>query len=116
VNNLVESVDSATISVAGGALLAENCVYRDCKVATTWSHADDSIEKGRAGRIQIKGCVRKPETKGSPTDFSNSPGPFAFNPATGFTWADPAKVPYEATADPIEGLDQRLRQLTGPLP
>lgn len=116
VNNLVESVDSATISVTGGALLAENSLYRDCKVATTWSHADDSIEKNRAGRIKVTGCVRSPGEKGSSTDFQDSPGDFSFNPPSAFTWNDCTKPPYPFTAEAVEGLDERLRQQTGPEP
>ena len=115
VNNLVESVDSATISVAGGALLAENCLYRNCKVATTWSHADDSIEKNRAGQIRISGCVREPEAKGSPTDFENSPGPFSFNKVSGFQWNDTSKPPYEFQAEPTIGLEASLKPKTGPI-
>ncbi|OYV05722.1 MAG: hypothetical protein CFE26_10125 [Verrucomicrobiales bacterium VVV1] len=93
-NNLVESVDSATLSVNGGATWVDHCIYRNCRVATTWSHADDSIEKNRAGRIKISASLRQPEDKGSPTDFTDSTGPFAFNKPAAWIWEDLGKPPY----------------------
>ena len=115
-NNLVESVDSATLSVNGGATWIDHCIYRNCKVATTWSHADDSIAKNRAGRIRISNSLREADRKGSPTDFSDSPGIFAFNKPAFPGWEDLGRPPYQAVADPLEGLEQRLRSMTGPLP
>lgn len=115
-NNLVENVDSATISVTGGATWVDHCVYRNCKVATTWSHADDSLEKNRAGRIHVTGSLRQPAEKGSPTDFIDTPGDFAFNKSPTLIWSDLRQPPYASTPDAVEGLDQTLRTRTGPQP
>ncbi len=116
VNNLVESVESATISVNGGATWVDHCVYRNCKVATTWSHADDSIEKNRAGRLRISNSLRQPEAKGSPTDFIDSPGTFAFNKPAAWTWEDLGKLPYPVKCDPVDDLEPQLKTRTGPQP
>jgi pectate lyase len=52
-NNLVDGAENATISVMKAVTLVENCVYRDARVATTFSHAADSAAAGRAGTLVI---------------------------------------------------------------
>ena len=115
-NNLVESVDTATISVTGGATWIDHCIYRNCEVATTWSHADDSMEKNRAGRIKVTASLRQPDEKGATTDFSNSPGTFSFNKPGAWTWEELGKPPYQVKVDSLDGLDLELKSKTGPQP
>src|ERR1019366_4240458 len=52
-NNLIEGAQNATISVTGAVTLVERCVYRDARIATTYSHAADTIAKGHGGTIAI---------------------------------------------------------------
>ena len=52
-NNFVDGAENATISVSAAVTLVENCVYRDTRVATTFSHAKDSIANKLGGTICI---------------------------------------------------------------
>ncbi|WP_338285464.1 hypothetical protein [Luteolibacter sp. LG18] len=114
-NSLVEHADSGTISVTGGATRVEHSVYRDCKVATTWSHADDSVAKGRAGRMILEGNLRLPEgTKpGHEWDFTNSPGAFAFNAPEWSGWNDLTKPPYTLPLEKVEAVEELVRKGAG---
>lgn len=112
-NNLVEDVGSATISVSGGATLAEGCVYRDCKTPTTFSHADDSVEKGRGGSIRIVDC--QDSGKGSGDRLKNQPEEgFRFNKPEGIAWEDLAKIPYPYTRIPAAEVEAMVKREAGP--
>jgi pectate lyase len=52
-NNVIEGAQYATISVMGAVTLVENCVYRDTKCATSYSHAKDSSLHEKGGTICI---------------------------------------------------------------
>ncbi len=52
-NDMVDGAENATISVMNAVTLVENCIYRDAAVATTFSHANDTVKKNRAGTITI---------------------------------------------------------------
>lgn len=112
-NNVVEKVGAATISVSGGATLVEGCVYRDCKVPTSFSHADDSVEKGRGGSIHIVDCLDS--GKGSGERLKNQPeGDFRFNKPEGIAWEDLAKLPYPYQAIPAAETEAMVKREAGP--
>lgn len=52
-NNFVDGAENATISVMKAVTLVENCVYKDTRVATTFSHAKDSVARNQGGTICI---------------------------------------------------------------
>lgn len=112
-NNVVEKVGSATISVSGGATLAEGCVYRDCKVPVSFSHADDSVEKGLGGLVRIVDCLDS--GKGSGGRLKNHPeADFRFNQAEGIAWEDRAKLPYPYQAIPAADTEAIVKREAGP--
>ncbi len=52
-DNFVDGAENATISVSGAVTLVENCVYKDTRIATTFSHAKDNITNKLGGTICI---------------------------------------------------------------
>lgn len=50
-NNFVDGAENATISVAHAVTLVENCVYQNTRIATTFSHASDSVARDRGGSL-----------------------------------------------------------------
>jgi pectate lyase len=111
-NNLVEDVGTATISVCGGATLVEGCVYKDCKVPVSFSHADDSVEKNRGGSVRIVDSLDLGKKSG--TRFQDHPEKFQFNPAEGLAWEDKSKPPYPYQAAPASTVEEKVKQNAGP--
>src|SRR4029079_17702703 len=56
-NNYISGARYATISVVGASMLIENCYYNDAAYATSYSHADDTVAKGRGGTISLIDCI-----------------------------------------------------------
>lgn len=52
-NNWVLGAENATISVMNAVTLVERCVYKDTRVATSFSHAKDSVPRQKGGTICI---------------------------------------------------------------
>ncbi len=111
-NNLVEDVGTATISVCGGATLVEGCVYKNCKVPVTFSHADDSVENNRGGSVRIVDSLDL--SKNPSGKFQDHPAAFQFNAAEGLTWPDRRKPPYPYAAAPASGLEEKVKREAGP--
>jgi len=112
-NNLVENVSNATLSVSGGATLVEGCVYRDCKLPTAFSYADDSVENGRGGSIRILDSLDLGKKAGD--RFQNHPANFAFNAPAGFKWTgDLSKPPYSYQALPAAETEAVVKREAGP--
>ena len=111
-NNLIEGAQYATISVDGAVTLVEGCVYRDTKVATSFSHAKDSSAKNRAGVICIVDSqYLSPRAAGTPDKPSERDelennfkanidrAKLEFNPPADFAWTNRDALPYRYTAD-----------------
>lgn len=112
-NNLVENAGSGTVSVCGGATLVEGCLYRDCKLPTAFSYADDTAEKGRGGSIRILGSLDVDKHSGD--RFRNYPADFVFNTPAEFTWdGDRSKLPYPYEAVPAAEVEALVKRETGP--
>ena len=113
-NNLVENVNNGTVSVAGGATLVENCVYRDCGLTSAFSYAGDSTQKGLGGSIRITGSLdlrAKPDPEKS---FQNFPAEFRFNKPAGFGWPDLSRPPYEYRLVPTDEVEALVKKDCGP--
>jgi pectate lyase len=111
-NNLVEDTGTATISVCDGATLVEGCVYKDCKQPTSFSHADDSVEKSRGGSIRIVDSLDLGKKAGG--RFKEHPTEFRFNPPEGFAWNDLSKPPYDYQAEPASSVEALVKRQAGP--
>ncbi|MCW1914054.1 hypothetical protein OJ996_10740 [Luteolibacter sp. GHJ8] len=110
-NNLVEHVGTATISVCGAATLVEGCVYRDCKVAVSNSHADDSKENNRGGITRVVDSLSLGKKPGPMADDNTG---FRFNSVGGFEWNDPLKLPYPYQAKPAAEVEVSIQRDAGP--
>ena len=113
-NNLVEDVHNGTVSVMGGAMLVENCVYRDCRLTSAFSYAGDSTEKGRGGSLRIVGSLDLRAVADPANSFHDSPGEFRFNKPAGFVWADLSRPPYEYSLLPVAEVEARVKRESGP--
>lgn len=111
-NNLVEDMSTATISVSGGATLVEGCVYKDCKQPASFSHAGDSVEKNRGGSIKIVDSLDLGKKAGG--RFKDHPAEFRFNEPKGFGWDDLSKPPYAYHAAPASSVEELVKQQAGP--
>lgn len=110
-NNLVENVGTATISVCGGATLVEGSVYKDCKVAVSSSHADDSREKDRGGATRITDCLN---IGLKPTTMPDDGASFRFNAIVGLAWDDLSILPYPYQAAPVPEVEAKVKRDAGP--
>ncbi|MCB1225913.1 MAG: hypothetical protein KDK99_08910 [Verrucomicrobiales bacterium] len=125
-NNVVDGAENATISVMNAATFVENCVYRDCAIATTFSHASDTVGKQRGGRLLIAGSLNL-EPRAKPVidserevfeiehNFTSScpASEFRFNDAAGWKWSDLSKVPYRYEPESAEAVVAQVRRLAG---
>lgn len=110
-NNLVENVGTATISVCDAATLVEGCVYRDCKVAVSNSHADDSKENHRGGSTRIIDTLSLGKKPGPMADDGTG---FRFNPVEGLEWSHPLKLPHPYQAAPVSAVETAIKRDAGP--
>ena len=125
-NNCVDGAVNATISVMSAATLVENCFYKDCVIATTFSHAADSVSKGKGGALAIVNS-RNVEPRPTPTpdsersafeiehNFQSSTEPerFQFNAPADWKWENLHKLPYAYRADPVDAVPAIVRQYAG---
>ena len=112
-NNLVENAGSGTVSVCGGATLVEGCVYRNCKLPTAFSYADDTVEKRRGGSIRVLDSLDLGKHSGD--RFRDHPPAFAFNAPSGFVWgSDRSKLPYLYEAVPAAEVEALIKREAGP--
>jgi pectate lyase len=125
-NNLVDGAENATISVMSAATLVEGCFYKDCRIATTFSHAADSVSKGQGGALLIVES-RNVEPRPAPTpgdereafeiehNFKGStePGRYQFNAPADWKWPDLRKMPYVYRADPVDEVPGIVRRHAG---
>lgn len=125
-NNFVSGAANATISVSGAVTLVENCVYRDARIATTFSHASDTVAKQHGGTVCIVGSLNlqpRPlsEAKDEAGRFENENNfrssferaQLRFNPPASFAWEQLNQLPYRLQPDPVEGLPELLQKQTG---
>lgn len=125
-NNFVEGAENATMSVAGAVTLVENSVYRDTRIATSFSHDKDSVSHGKGGTIAIVDSrndaprpAKKPETPEKRFEIENnfrSSVPrekLRFNPPADFAWNDRAALPYRYTPDPVDQVPALVARYAG---
>jgi pectate lyase len=125
-DNLVDGAENATISVAGAVTLLENCVYKDARIATSFSHAADSVEKDHAGSICIVDCLnldpRPPrqnqDSRGRFETEHNFTGnvdraALKFNPPADWSWPNPNVLPYPYQPDPTAAVPDLIRRSAG---
>ena len=113
-NNFVENVHNGTVSVAGGATLVENCVYRDCGLTSAFSYAGDSTQKGLGGSIRVVGSLDLRAKPDPETSFHDFPAEFRFNKPSGFEWPDLSRPPYEYRLVPVAEVEARVKKDCGP--
>ncbi len=113
-NNLVENVHNGSVSVTGGAMLVENCVYRDCLLTSAFSYAGDSTEKGRGGSIRIVNSLDLRETPDPEKSFHDFPAEFRFNQPAAFQWPDLSRPPYLYQLVPTKEVEALVKQESGP--
>ena len=125
-NNVIEGAQYATISVGGAVTLVENCVYQDAKVATTFSHAKDSVAKQRGGVICIVDSKNvSPRTAGTSeksderleqeNNFKSNVerAKLEFNKPAGFAWENRNVLPYHYTADAVDAVAAVVKENAG---
>jgi pectate lyase len=125
-NNCVDGAECATLSLMGAATLVERCFYRDCRLATTFSHAGDSVSKGQGGTLLIVES-RHVEPRPAPApdsereafelehNFKSSTAPerFRFNAPADWPWPDLRRVPYAYRTDPVDDVPAIVRRHAG---
>ena len=125
-NNLIEGANYATISVMGAVTLAEGNVYRDAKCATTFSHAKDSVQKEKGGKICLVDCRNEnPRTTAvaekaderfeQENNFKSNVERAAlqFNAPTGCAWTNLNALPYRHAADAADVTPELVRKFAG---
>lgn len=125
-NDCVDGAANATISVMKAATLVENCFYKDCRIATTFSHAADSVTKDKDGTLAIVGSRNveprpaiTPKTEREAFEVehnfkgSTEPEHFQFNAPADWKWENLHKLPYTYRADPVDAVAAMVRQYAG---
>jgi pectate lyase len=125
-NNLIEGANYATISVMGAVTLVEANIYRDAKCATSYSHAKDSVLKGKGGNICLVDCRNEnPRTRESAeksderfeqeNNFKSSAtrDKLQFNKPAGFAWENLNAPPYQYTSDSVDAMPAIVKQFAG---
>ena len=106
--------------------LVENCVYRDARIATTFSHAADSEEKDHAGTICIvnsKNIEPRPPVEDAKSrvafeiehNFKSNVerAQLEFNPVKDWTWENRHVLPYAYRPDPTDNVPALVKQFAG---
>jgi pectate lyase len=139
-NNLISGAENATISVTGAVTLVENSIYLDTRIATSFSHAADSVAKGRGGSLCVIGSLNELPRKIEPSADAGSEGESAdsgkkedpqaferahnfqssverkdllFNPPSGWSWDDRHQLPYGYEMDSTEKLAEKIKLHAG---
>lgn len=119
-NDVVEGAKNGTISVTGAVTLVEGSVYRDCRIATSFSHDKDSVAKGLGGTICIMNS-RNEAPKPAGTDFEGAHNfqssverdKLQFNPVGGFEWKDLSNLPYRYEVTPLDQVEAVVKAGAG---
>jgi pectate lyase len=125
-NNFIDGAQYATISVTKCVTLVENCFYRDALIATTFSHAKDSVSREHAGTICVVGSKnenpRKPHNVTKPDEKLEQDNNFKsnveraqlqFNPPADFKWDNRNQLPYPYTANSVDDVPTLVKQFAG---
>jgi pectate lyase len=126
-DNYINGAENATICVCGAVTLVEDNYYNDAKIATTFSHAKDTVAKERAGTIALVDCINAnprtaPSSSSSNENFERDQNfksnverdKLKFNePAATFDWPDRSKPPYVYTVDPVADVPELVKQNCG---
>jgi pectate lyase len=125
-NDFVDGAENATMSVTGAVTLIENCVYRDTRIATSFSHDKDSVSKGRGGTISIVNSRNEqPRSAKSSDDMdkkfeiennfkSNVPREkLQFNAPADFEWKDRGMLPYSYKPDAVDQVPALVSKYSG---
>ena len=125
-NNFVDGAENATMSVAGAVTLVENCIYRDTRIATSFSHDKDSVSRGLGGTISIvnsrndkprplKASDSREKTFEIANNFRSSVPRerLQFNPAMNFPWKDRRTLPYPYRPDPVNRIPTLVPKYAG---
>lgn len=125
-NNFVDRAKNATMSVTGAVTLVENCVYRDTQIATSFSHDQDSVSKGRGGTICIVNSRNEEPLPAKSSDDldkqfelennfkSNVPRDrLQFNSPVGFSWKNLGTLPYSYQPDPVDEIPALVWKYAG---
>lgn len=125
-NNFINGAENANISVMGAVTFVENCVYKDTRIATTFSHAADAMAKEKGGTVLIVNSRNEQprplhEPKNEREKFENEhnfmnsvdPASFIFNAPTDWEWKDLKRVPYPYHADPVEQVPEMVGRFSG---
>ncbi len=125
-NNFVKGAANATISVSGAVTLVENCVYQDARIATSFSHAADSVAKQRGGTICIINSVNlqprppaQPDNEADQFEIAQNfhsnveRAQLRFNPSAAIAWEQLNELPYRLPPDPVDALQDLLGKYAG---
>ena len=125
-NNVIEGAQYATISVDNAVTLVEGCVYQDVKVATSFSHAKDTVSHERGGFICLVDSrnlspreTTAPEKSDERFEQANNfkgnadRAKLEFNPPSGFAWENKNAPPYRYTADAVDTVTALVKQYAG---
>jgi pectate lyase len=125
-NDFVDGATNATISVQRGVTLVENSLYRDTAIATSFSHAADTEQKGRGGIVAIvnsKNLAPRPPwgnlKEVEKFEFEHNFVPnvkreeLRFNPPAEWVWGNLGALPYAYQPDPAESLPTMLKKYAG---
>lgn len=125
-NNLIVGAKNANISVTGAVTLVENCFYKDCQIATTFSHAADTDAKDKGGTIVILdsrnveprpagtgGTAREESERANNFKSNADPATFLFNAPAEWRWENRHVLPYAYRADPVGDVPVFVRRDAG---
>jgi pectate lyase len=125
-NNFVDGAENATISVMGAVTLVENSLYRDVRIATSFSHDKDSVSQGKGGTICIVGSRNEAPRMLKPSrredkqfevehNFQSnvSREKLQFNLPSHFEWKNRSKLPYAYLADSVEQVSFLVKKYAG---
>ena len=129
-NNFIDGAENATISVMKAVTLVENCFYKDARIATTFSHAADTVMKAHAGTLVIVNSRNESPRVAAPAasvkedpnrafeiehNFKSSVerSALAFNAPAEWTWEARNKLPYDYKPDAVTEVPALLSKFAG---
>ena len=129
-NNFIDGAENATISVMKAVTLVENCFYKDARIATTFSHAADSVKKDHTGTLVVVNSRNESPRVAAPAapvkedpnrafemehNFKGSVerSALAFNAPADWTWEARNKLPYDYKLDPVDAVPTLLPKFAG---
>lgn len=125
-NDFVDGASNATISVMHAVTLVENCVYKDTRIATTFSHAADRTEKEHDGTICIvnsrniepRAAITNATTNEKFEMENNFKGnvereKLEFNAPKDWKWENRNVLPYPYRPDPVDSVPDLVKRQAG---